>query len=299
MNPPRRFGHADVTWSPSVTHDPRQVIAAWLQHQVVRAVRAKAGAMSVREMAARAGVHKSTMGRWLAGQEVLNLAGIGTLAGTFGLDILDALASESDDPSSLLPEPYRPLACFRDGQLTFAGREEPAWAQLAAAMAAVIVDAEGDGSAHLLSASTLAWAVARSAHALAPTRGLVDLTPVDASIVTLGLEQPVTICVTLVPDGSSGQVRRSVLGPLRGSRAEPANSGRHVAALALGERGIQILDQVLTRTHDAAATVSATTLARAGIGDPIDADVTVVQLAGADAASWRVLLLELVKAPAD
>ena len=38
-------------------------------------------------------------------------------------------------------------------------------------------DAEGDGSAHLLSGSTLAWALARAAHTLAPTQDLTDLDP--------------------------------------------------------------------------------------------------------------------------
>jgi transcriptional regulator with XRE-family HTH domain len=271
------------------------VVAAWLQHRVVLALRRSAGSMSVREMATRAGVNKSTMGRWLTGQEPLSLPALGMLATAFGLDILDALANQDDDVAGLLPPPYRPLARHESGQLTFARPDEPAWARLAAAMAAMVVDAEADGSAHLLSASALAWALARTSHTLPPTAELVDLDPSNPATVTLGLEQPVTITVTLVIEGPAAHVRASILRALGAPRADGADASRPVSALVLDPRGARILEQVLTRTGDGSVTVSATALARAGIGDPIDADVTLVELARADAGTRRVVLLERTK----
>jgi transcriptional regulator with XRE-family HTH domain len=284
-----------VTWAPSTDHDPRQVVAAWLQHRIVLAIRQRAGAVSVREMATRVGVNKSTMGRWLAGQEPLSISALGTLAAAFGVDILDALAVEGDDPIDLLPPPYRPLAHHQDGHITLVSPDEPAWSQLAAAVSTTVADAEVDGSAHLLSGSTLAWALARAAHTLAPTQDLTDLDPDDTSVVTFGLEQPITIAVTLVADSPAAQIRASILRALGHPRDPGIRLNRMVRALVLGPRGARVLEQVLTRSDDGSAIVSATALARAGLGDPIDADVTVVDLAGADAGSARVVLLEITK----
>lgn len=297
MDAPRRFGHPDVTWTPSADHDPRQVVAAWLQHRVVLAIRQRVGAMSVREMAARLGVNKSTVGRWLAGQEPLSFPALGTLAAAFGVEILDALAIDGNDPIDLLPPPYRPLARHEHGHLNFARPNEPAWAQLAAAVAAAVTDAEADGSSHLLTASTLAWSLARTAHALAPTQDVVDLDPDNPNIVTLGLEVSITVTVTVVSEGPAPQVRAGILRALGGLRAAGTDVSRPVSALMLGQRGARILEQILNRAGDGFATVSATALARAGMGDPIDADVTVLELVCVDAGAGRVALLEITKAP--
>lgn len=300
MDTPPRFGHTDVTWAPSTNHDPKQVVAAWLQHGVVLAIRQHVGAMSVREMATRAGVNKSTMGRWLAGQEALTLPALGTLAAAFGVDILDALAVDGDDPVNLLPPPYRPLVRREAGQITFDEPDEPAWVQLAAAVAATVADAQADGSVHLLTASALAWAFARSAHSLAPTRDLVDLDPTDASIVTLGLDTPISVAITFIIDGSAALTRSSILRALSAPR-EAGTETRPVSALTLGPRGVRILAQVLTRIDEHSAIISATTLARVGLGDPVDPDVSVVELANVDAGAGagRVVLLEITKLQGD
>lgn len=302
MDAPKQFGHLDVAWAPAAEHDPRQVIAAWLQHRVVLALRQRASSMSVREMAALVGVNKSTMGRWLAGQEPLSLSALGALSAAFGLEILDGLAFGSRDVLDLLPPPYRPLARLVDGHLTFADPTEPAWVQLADTVGAQITEAEADGCGHLVTAGALASALARAAHRLPPTAGLVDIDAGDGSVVTFGLEQPISVAVTVVADGPASLARTSILRALGTPRVVGADA-RVVAALALGPRGTRILDQVLTgvagRSATVSATVSATALARAGLGDPADPDVSVVELANVTGGAGCMVVLEIAKARGD
>ena len=294
MDAPTRFGHPDAGWAPSESHEPREVIGLWLQHRIVAAIRAQVGVMPVREMARRAGVSKSTMGRWLAGTELLNVSALGVLASAFGLDVLSALTI-AGDPVELLPEPYRPLANFHDGVPTFIRPNEPAWRQLAAAIADLFVSAGADGSTHLLTTPAVAYALGRAANELPPTRGLVDLVPANPGMVRFGLEESIDVAITIVGDGPAVEMRRTILSALRGAWHVEADA-RAVTALTLHARGRRILEQILSvDAASGAATITSTTFARAGLGDPIGPDVSVTTLAERAVAGGCVQLLEIRK----
>ncbi len=302
MDAPTRFGYPDVLWAPSPDDDPREVVATYLQHRIVLAVRKNAGSMSVREMAARANVSKSTLARWLAGSELLGISALGRLAAAFGLKILDELSVSggADGPAALLPAPYRPLAVFHDGGgLTFTDLTEPAWEQLAAAVASTIATAYGSGSGHLLSAAALAWVVADAAHRLPPTRALVDIHDADHCTVSFGLEQPVEVTVALVPDTTAGQVRTAILGELLAPRVFPSPDSRRVVLLVMGGRGAMILDQLTATAPDGTGVISSLAMSRAGVGNPVDPDLVIKSLAGRTTVDGQVAALEIVKAAGD
>ena len=294
MKAPERFGHEDVAWRPSVEDDPQEVIAIYLQHRVVMEVRRQDEQASVRDMAERAGVGKSTMARWLAGQELLNMSGLAALAVSFGVEVLDGLGGmEERNTAALLPAPYRPLAMVRSGNLAFADVSEPSWSELAVALTDAIEAEHHRRRGHLLSSPALAWMLACAAEELPPTRGLVDVGESDGTIV-FALEEPITVTVARVADDTAGRVRIGILFALMSA---PVIAPRRVVALVLGTRGATVLDHLGRSRADGQLTIGSVTLARAGIGDPVGPDLVVTVRGRATAGAGTVVLLELLKSP--
>lgn len=297
MDAPDRLGYDDVTWSPSTDDDSREVIAMLLQHRVVLAVRHAAGRASVREMAARVGVGKSTMARWLSGQELLNVSGLAALAAAFGPDVLaDIVPAGPVDTVELLPEPYRPLATMRGGRLELAVPDEPAWSHFAKALADTVTAATSEGRDRLLSASALAWVLARAADELPPTRGLVDLDNIDSATITFGLDEPIVVSVVRVTEDTTGVVRKAILSALS-NVAAATRPERRVIALTLGPRGGPLLDQLAQPGPTDVRVITSLAIARAGLGDPVDPDLLLREHSRSAANDGLVVLLESLKTP--